>query len=385
MQGVSILGSTGSIGRQALQVLKEQKEDFLVKALVAGSNSPLLYEQVKEFSPSLAVVVNETRGEELHYLLQDESTRVLTGEEGLLAAATLEGVDLVLNAVVGVAGLKPTLAAIQAGKHIALANKETLVSGGSLVMPLVKETGVQLLPVDSEHSAVFQLLASEKRDALSRIILTASGGPFRQYKRGDLERVTPEDALQHPTWEMGGKVTIDSATMMNKGLEVIEAHWLFEVPYDKIEVLIHPQSIVHSLVEFKDHTIFAQMGLPDMKGPIQYALNYPRRMKNNLAPLHLEDVSSLSFFPVDGDLFPCLHLAYQAGRAGGSAPVILNAANEVLVAAFLKRQLPLPKIPSVIEEILASHSPVQLRDVEDVDYWDAWAREKVIEELGGDI
>lgn len=383
MPSISILGSTGSIGRQTLQVIREHRENFQVKALVAGRNTALLCKQVQEFSPDLAVLVNETHGRELHYLLKDESTRVLTGEEGLLAAATIEGADLILNALVGVVGLKPTLAAIQAGKNIALANKETLVSGGSLVMPLVQEKGVSLLPVDSEHNAIFQLLTPGEENSISRLLLTASGGPFRSFTKEALQQVTPEDALQHPTWEMGGKITIDSATMMNKGLEVIEAHWLFGVSYDRIEILIHPQSIVHSLVEFEDSSVLAQLGLPDMRGPIQHALFYPHRVKNTLPSLELHKVGSLEFFDVDWDLFPCLGLAYQAGRVGGSAPVVLNAANELLVQSFLERKIPFLRIPALIEKVLSAHSPHPLQDEEDVDYWDRWAREMVTAELGG--
>lgn len=384
MQGIAILGSTGSIGCQTLKVIEEQPNSFEVKALVAGSNRSLLLEQVKKFKPSLAVLVNETSQEELQYRLKDDSTKFLTGEEGILEAIHAEGVDLVLNAIVGAAGLKPTLAAIRAGKTVALANKESLVIGGSLVMPLVKDKGALLLPVDSEHSAIFQALEGQK-GRIERILLTASGGPFRDYTKEELALVTLEDALKHPTWDMGGKITIDSATLMNKGLEVIEAHWLFDVEYDKIEVVVHPQSIVHSLVEFEDASILAQLGLPDMRGPIHYALNYPKRRKNTLERLSLTRVGRLDFLAPNSHLFPCLRLAYQAGEEGGTAPVVLNGANEALVDLFLKKAISFLKIPEVIERVLSSHRAVTPKEEEEIYYWDGWARKRVIQELGGSI
>ncbi len=382
-RGLSILGSTGSIGCQTLEVVEELEDSFQVLALTAHSNYQLLAEQVRRFRPSLAVIVNEKYEDKLQYQLKDYSTTLLSGTEGLLEAATIQGAELVVNGLVGACGLAPTMAAIEVGIDLALANKETLVIGGELVMPLAERKGVRILPIDSEHSAIFQLLEGEKIDDVKRIILTASGGPFRGCCREELEGVTPASALKHPNWEMGGKITIDSATLMNKGLEVIEAHWLFGLEYDKIDVVVHPESIIHSLVEFKDATMVAELGLPDMRAPIQHALTYPRRRENSLEPLNLAQVGALTFEEPDLDLFAALRLATQAGREGGTKPVVLNAANEVAVEAFLDERLAFLQLPELVEVLLDEHqsfSPGSLQEVLDVD---GWTRRRANEIIGG--
>ena len=338
MRKLSILGSTGSIGTQTLEVCRNNPEDFEVKGLCCGSNIDLLYKQIIEFKPEIVSVDSEKKASELKYMLpSDISTKVLCGHEGTLAVATLDSADTVVGAMVGIAGLEPTYNAIMCGKDIALANKETLVTGGDVIMPLVKEKGVSLLPVDSEHCAIWQCLWGEKKENLDRILITASGGPFRGKSRSDLEHVTLENALAHPTWKMGGKVTIDSSTMMNKGLEIIEAHHLFGVDVDHVDVVVHPQSVIHSMIRMRDGSVLAQMGKPSMILPIMVALYYPERGPRLLEEFDPFSVgcNDLTFEKCDTDVFKLLKLAYDCGREGGLMPTVMNAANEVAVFSFL--------------------------------------------------
>ena len=338
MRKLSILGSTGSIGTQTLEVCRNNPEDFEVKGLCCGSNIDLLYKQIIEFKPEIVSVDSEKKASELKSMLpSDISTKVLCGHEGTLTVATLDSADTVVGAMVGIAGLEPTYNAIMCGKVIALANKETLVTGGDVIMPLVKEKGVSLLPVDSEHCAIWQCLWGEKKENLDRILITASGGPFRGKSRSDLEHVTLENALAHPTWKMGGKVTIDSSTMMNKGLEIIEAHHLFGVDVDHVDVVVHPQSVIHSMIRMRDGSVLAQMGKPSMILPIMVALYYPERGPRLLEEFDPFSVgcNDLTFEKCDTDVFKLLKLAYDCGREGGLMPTVMNAANEVAVFSFL--------------------------------------------------
>jgi 1-deoxy-D-xylulose-5-phosphate reductoisomerase len=371
---ISILGSTGSVGTQTLDVISHYPELFQVTALAAGSNVELLAEQVSRFRPELVSVASKEAADRLHSLLASPP-RIVYGPEGLIEAAASADADMVVTAVVGSQGLHPTLAAIEAGKHIALANKETLVSAGHLVTELAKRRGVSLLPVDSEHSAIFQCLNGEQRKRIHRIVLTASGGSFRDKSRGELEGVTVEAALRHPNWSMGAKVTIDSATMANKGLEVMEARWLFDVSYDQLAVLIHPESIVHSYVEFADSSVVAQMGVPDMRVPIQYALTHPDRLPTPVAPLNLAQLGSLHFREMDYERFRMLRFAFEAGRAGGTTPTVFNAANEVAVARFLRGDITFLQIEAVVERALSRHQRVADPDLGAILEADAWARE----------
>ncbi|MCD1257783.1 1-deoxy-D-xylulose-5-phosphate reductoisomerase [Paenibacillus athensensis] len=370
---IAILGSTGSIGTQTLDVVRHHPEQFTIEALAGGYNVELLARQIAEFRPKLAVVATAEAARELAALVSAD-TKVLCGEEGLLEAAAGTEAQIVVTALVGSQGLRPTLAAIEAGKHIGLANKETLVSAGAIVTEAARRKGVALLPIDSEHSAIFQCLNGENRAEISRITLTASGGSFRDKSRAELEGVTVEQALAHPNWSMGAKITIDSATMVNKGLEVIEAHWLFGLPYDRIEVLIHPESVIHSYVEFADNSVIAQLGNPDMRIPIQYALTYPQRLSTPTAPLDLAAIGRLHFRAMDFERFPCLRLAYACGRQGGTAPTVFNAANEVAVARFLRGEIAFLQIERIIEEALAAHQMVSRPALEDIHAADAWAR-----------
>jgi len=353
---ISILGSTGSIGTQALEVIRDQSQHFAVSVLTAGKNADLLIQQAREFLPDTVVISEESLYPQLKDALFDLPIKVFAGQEALTQVAGMEEADVVLTALVGYAGLEPTLAAIAAGKPIALANKETLVVGGQLVTSAAKEKGVNIYPVDSEHSAIFQCLVGEFHNPIEKIILTASGGPFRGKKKSDLASVTRAQALKHPNWTMGAKITIDSSTLMNKGLEVIEAKWLFGLEANQIEVIVHPQSIIHSLVQFQDGSLKAQMGLPDMKLPIQYALGYPARMKNNFPRFNFLDYPNLSFEAPDTEAFPCLQLAFEALHKGGNAPCVLNAANEIAVAAFLEDKVSYLGIPDLLETALA-HIP----------------------------
>lgn len=370
---ISILGSTGSIGTQALDVISRDIEHYQIEGLAAGTNAALLIEQVKLFSPKKVSVATKELAEEVKQSVPS-STKVYYGEEGLLEVAACTDANYVIAALVGSQGLKSTIAAIEQGKDIGLANKETLVSAGHLVTDLVKKCGVRLLPIDSEHSAIFQCLNGEHLEQIKKIIVTASGGSFRDRTREQLRGVSVEDALRHPNWSMGAKITIDSATMANKGLEVIEAHWLFGLPYEQIDVLIHPESIVHSLVEFMDGSVMAQLGNPDMRIPIQYALTYPERKKGPAAPLDLTQIGQLHFRAMDFERFPCLQMAFDCGKIGGSAPTVFNAANEIAVSRFLKGEIEFLDIESVIYQIIEQHHSVASPSLEEILEIDAWAR-----------
>ncbi|WP_405082612.1 1-deoxy-D-xylulose-5-phosphate reductoisomerase [Paenibacillus chitinolyticus] len=371
---IAILGSTGSIGTQTLDVIAHHPDQFTVEALAGGRNVELLAEQIRRFKPKLASVATRELADRLSALIP-AGTRILFGEEGLLETAAGTDADFVVTAVVGNQGLEPTIAAIEAGKTIGLANKEPLVSAGHLVTEAARRKGVRLLPIDSEHSAIFQCLNGERREEVRKITITASGGSFRDRTRGELEGVTVEQALNHPNWSMGAKITIDSATMVNKGLEVMEAHWLFDLPYDQIGVLLHPESIIHSYVEFKDSSIIAQLGNPDMRVPIQYALSYPNRLLSPAKSLDLAEIATLNFRPMDFERFPCLRMAYESGRTGGTAPTVFNAANEQAVAKFLQGEIPFLRIETIIEECLQRHSVMSSPQIGDILEADRWARE----------
>lgn len=355
MKHIALLGSTGSIGTQTLDVVRHYPEDFSVTVLSAATNVTLMEKQIREFMPKLAVMYNEDKAAELKLKIADLSIPVLSGMEGLIAAAEHEEADIVLTAVVGMIGIRPTIAAINAGKDIALANKETLVTAGHIIMPLAKAKGVKILPVDSEHSAIFQSLQGENRGQIHKILLTASGGPFRGRDAAFLEHVTVEDALKHPNWVMGRKITIDSATLVNKGLEVIEAKWLFDVTPDHIQVVVHPESVIHSAVEFDDSAVIAQLGTPDMRLPIQYALFYPDRKPLSEEWLDLFKLGSLHFERPDMETFKGLSFAYEAIRQGGSMPTVFNAANERAVAKFLDRKIGFTDIYKIIAEAMDAH------------------------------
>ena len=359
MKKIALLGSTGSIGTQPLDVVRHYPNDFQVTALAASSNITRLEEQIREFKPKMAVVFNEAKALELKHNIRDLEVEVLSGMDGLLAAATEESADIVLTAVVGMIGIRPTIAAIEAGKDIALANKETLVTAGHLIMPLAKEKGVKILPVDSEHSAIFQCLQGENRGQIHKILLTASGGPFRGRTLDQMRDIQVEDALKHPNWVMGRKITIDSATMVNKGLEVIEARWLFDVGLDQIQVVVHPESVIHSAVEFDDSAVIAQLGTPDMRLPIQYALFYPDRKPLGGEWLDLFKLGTLHFEQPNLEVFRGLQLAYDALNIGGSIPTVFNAANEMAVAKFLDRKIKFLDIPEIIGEAMEKHTAVK--------------------------
>ncbi|OJZ13916.1 1-deoxy-D-xylulose-5-phosphate reductoisomerase [Sphingobacterium sp. 40-24] len=351
-KGIAILGATGSIGTQALDVIRAFPNTFEAIVLTCGSNVTLLIQQALEFKPKAVVVTDSLLYNQVQDALKGYDIAVLLGEAGLVEVVQLEEVDIVLNAIVGSAGLKPTVKAIQSKKDIALANKETLVVAGELIMALVKEYGVRMLPVDSEHSAIFQCLTGEEHNPIEKIYVTASGGPFRGKKRADLLQVTKAQALKHPNWSMGAKITIDSASLMNKGLEVIEAKWLFNLSINQVDVIVHPQSIVHSLVQFQDGSMKAQMGIPDMKLPIQYALTYPARFENSFERFNFMDYPTLSFEKADMETFRNLALAYESLRTGGNRSCVLNAANEVVVDAFLKDQVGFLEMSDIIEQTL---------------------------------
>lgn len=374
MKTISLLGSTGSIGRQTLDVVKAHPDQLKVYALCTGKNVRALEDQVRLYKPMLAVMMDEGAACELKGRLSDMPVKVEQGMDGLLAAVSAPEVDTVLNALSGRIGLEPTLRALEGKKNVALANKETLVAGGELVMAAAARSGARLLPVDSEHSAVFQCL-EDNPGSVEKIILTASGGPFRVWSREQLAQVRPEDALRHPNWAMGAKITIDSATLMNKGLEVIEAHYLFGVEYDSIEVVVHPQSIIHSMVQYKDGSVLAQLGRPDMRLPIQYALSYPERWENSLERLNLLG-QSLTFLEPDLEAFPALALAYQAGKRRGTLPAVMNAANEVAVHAFLEGKCSFPGIYEAVSAVCAEHQVLDAPDLETILEADAWARKR---------
>ncbi|MBR1759195.1 MAG: 1-deoxy-D-xylulose-5-phosphate reductoisomerase [Lachnospiraceae bacterium] len=357
MKNISILGSTGSIGTQTLQVVRDN-DDLRVTALAAGSNIEKLQEQIEEFHPSLVCVYDEKKANELKLKVAHLPVKVVAGMDGLIACATQQEAEIVLGAIVGMIGIVPTIEAIKAGKDIALANKETLVCAGHIIMPLAKEYGVQILPVDSEHSAIFQALHGESKREIRKILLTASGGPFRGKTREELANVQVEDALKHPNWAMGRKITIDSSTMVNKGLEVMEAKWLFDATFDQIQVVIQPQSIIHSMVEFLDGAVLAQLGVPDMRLPIQYAIYYPERRNLPGDRLDFWKLSGITFEQPDMVNFPGLALAYEAGRCGGTMPTVFNAANEVAVARFLNREIGYLDITECIKEAMKAHKNV---------------------------
>jgi len=366
-----ILGSTGSIGRQTLDVVARHRDAVEIVALAAHSNDVLLAEQARTFGVTRVALANDAAALRAREALQ--GVEVEAGADAVEALATLAEADVVLNALVGAAGLRASLAALRSGKRLALANKESLVAGGDLIMSIAR-AGAELIPVDSEHSALFQCILGERSEEISRLWLTASGGPFRGMSREDLSRVTVEQALRHPRWSMGPKITIDSATLMNKGLEVIEAHHLFGVPYDRVSVVLHPQSIVHSMIEFADGSVKAHLGPTDMRIPIQYALSYPARWHAPLQPLDLTTLGQLDFSAPDADTFGCLALAFEAGREGGTAPAVLNAANEVAVAAFLQHRIGLLDIERVVRTVLEGHESRTIHDVGDIENADAEAR-----------
>ncbi|ANY75524.1 1-deoxy-D-xylulose-5-phosphate reductoisomerase [Paenibacillus ihbetae] len=374
MKKISVLGSTGSIGTQTLDVARMHRDQFQIEGLAAGSNVELLLQQVKEFGPRKVSVATKELADRVKHSLP-AGTEVFYGREGLIEIAAGTDAELVVTAVVGSMGLPSTLAAIEAGKNIGLANKETLVTAGHLVTAAAAAKGVKLLPIDSEHSAIFQCLNGERYEDIERITLTASGGSFRDYTREQLVDVTVEDALKHPNWSMGAKITIDSATMVNKGLEVIEAHWLYGLPYEQISVLLHPESIIHSFVEFRDSSIIAQLGNPDMRVPIQYALTYPERWNSPATRLSLAEAGRLNFREMDFERFPCLRLAYECGKMGGTAPTVFNAANEVAVARFLRKEISFLRIEEIIEQVVERHQNHPEPPLETIEASDQSARE----------
>lgn len=376
MKRLSILGSTGSIGVNTLHIVSQFPEQFEVVSLSAGLNTKLFKQQILQFRPKVVSVLNKELSEALRRELPHVPVEIVHGVEGLIQVATHPEVDQVVSAMVGAVGLIPTLSAIKTGKTIALANKEPLVMAGKIVMEEAKRNHVQILPVDSEHSAIFQSLIGHQKEDVHRLILTASGGPFLNLPLARLHGVTVKEALNHPHWEMGKKITIDSASLMNKGLEVIEAHWLFNIPIEKIVVLIHPQSVVHSMVEYIDGSIVAQMGITDMKIPISYALSFPERLNLNLSPLDLSKSEALTFSLPDPERFPCLKLAYQSIEIGETMPAILNAANEVAVSAFLEGSLKFTEIPLLLQRVMEEHEVKPVHTIEDILRADHWAREK---------
>lgn len=380
VKNISVLGCTGSIGVSTLEVVRQFPDRFRVVALAAGHNIVLLRQQIDAFKPLLVSVFDESLADRLNESFAPGTHKPLIafGAEGYERVASHPEAEMLVSAMVGAAGLLPTLAAIEAGKNLALANKETLVIAGEIVMDLAVRKGIRILPVDSEHSAIFQSLQGNHRNALKRILLTASGGPFFRRSSEELAAVTPEEALRHPNWSMGRKITIDSATLMNKGLEVIEAHWLFGVPVDRIDVHIHPESIVHSMVEYIDGSVIAQMGIPDMKIPIAYALAYPERLPVEGPPVDFFHLEKLSFYPPDEERFPCLRLAYEACRRGSTYPAVLNAANEVAVNAFLEKQIGFSSISRLIEAVMKVHQPPAALDLDAVVMADEWARHEAL-------
>jgi 1-deoxy-D-xylulose-5-phosphate reductoisomerase len=381
MKHISILGSTGSIGVNTLGIIQHYPDRFKVVGLAAGSNIDLLEEQCRRFKPQAVSLKDEAAANQLKHRLGQGTTRVYWGAEGLNKIAVLDEVQMVVSAMVGSVGLLPTLAAIEAKKDIALANKEILVMAGELMMQKAAEAGVNLVPVDSEHSAIFQCSQRVDKEEIRRIILTASGGPFADLPASRLAEVTPEQALRHPTWNMGHKISVDSASLMNKGLEVIEAQWLFNIGVDRIEVLIHPQSVVHSMIELTDGTLLAQLGITDMRIPILYALSYPERLPNSLPALDLTRFAGLSFSRSDTRRFPCLKYAYQAARTGGSQPAVLNAANEVAVTAFLNKEIGFTDIPYIVKQTMDNHQTRKLTSIQQALNADAWARSEAQSQL----
>lgn len=376
MKKIAIMGSTGSIGTQTLDIVRENRknENFEIEvvALSAGANVELLAKQIIEFQPSMAVIGSEKDIPKLRSLIGSRKVELLYGMEGLLALATHPESEILVTAIVGMIGIRPTIEAIKAGKNIALANKETLVTAGHIIMPLAKKMGVSILPVDSEHSAIFQVLHGEERKQVHKLLITASGGPFRGKTKEELRNVTLEDALKHPNWEMGRKITIDSATLVNKGLEVLEAHWLFDVDFENIEVVVQPQSIIHSMVEYMDGAVIAQLGTPDMRLPIQYALYYPNRVYLPGDRLHFDVLKQITFAPPDTEVFKGLPLALKAGRAGGSMPVVFNAANEYAVKLFLEKRISFLDIYHMIEMAMEAHNNISNPSLEEILETEQW-------------
>lgn len=366
MKKIAVLGSTGSIGTQTLDVVRNHKDALEVTALAAGRNVELMEQQIREFMPRVAVMWDRRAAEALRLAAADLPVRILSGMDGLLEICTMPDVHTVVTAMVGMIGIRPTIAAIEAGKDIALANKETLVTAGHLIMPLAKQHKVSILPVDSEHSAIFQCLNGEDKKALHKILLTASGGPFRGKSLSELSQITVEDALKHPNWAMGKKITIDSSTLVNKGLEVMEARWLFDVPLSQIQVVVHPQSVIHSMIEYEDGAVMAQLGVPDMRLPIQYALFYPDRRYLSGERLDFYALSSLTFEQPDADTFRGLALAYEAAETGGTMPTVYNAANERAVSLFLDRKITYLQIPEIIEAAMGAHKAAAEPEVEQI-------------------
>ena len=383
MKAITLLGSTGSIGTQTLDILKSHPEDFRLVGIAAGNNVELLAQQVRQFKPEIVAICNESKLADLKAAIADiePQPQILAGNEGVVEVARYGDAEAVITGIVGCAGLLPTLAAIEAGKDIALANKETLIAGGPVVLPLVEKHGVKLLPADSEHSAIFQCLQGVPERGLRRIILTASGGAFRDWPTEQLPQVTVADALKHPNWSMGRKITVDSATLMNKGLEVIEAHYLFGMGYDDIDIVIHPQSIIHSLIELQDTSVLAQLGWPDMRLPLLYAISWPERIYTDWEPLDLVKAGDLTFRAPDHAKYPCMEIAYAAGRAGGTMTAVLNAANEQAVALFLDEKISYLEIPQVIEQVCDRHRNDLKANpgLEDILTVDQWARAQVLE------
>ncbi len=394
MKNVSILGSTGSIGTQTIEIARNNPKEFKIIGLTANNNIELLKKQVIEFKPEAVAVMDLEKSNLLNDLLKKENIGIdaYSGIDGIIKIAKLNSADTVVNSLVGSIGVRPTIEAIKSKKSIALANKETLVTAGQIVMEEVKRNNVNLMPIDSEHSAIFQCLNSNIFDAIinnnkiqnevNKIIITCSGGAFRDYSKKQLENATAKDALKHPTWNMGNKITIDSATLMNKGFEVIEAHYLYDMPYEKIEVVIHPQSIIHSLVEFKDNSVLAQLGNPDMKLPIQYALSYPKRFNPNSKKLNLVEAKNLSFSEPNFELFPCLKYAYEAGKIGGTMPAVLNAANEIAVYAFLDSKIRFFDIPWLVNKMMQEHKTIKNPSLNEILKVDKGIKEKTKKIIG---
>lgn len=378
MKNISILGSTGSIGKQTLEVVSQNPDKFKVIALSTHKNIELLISQIKQFKPKFIGVVDLEAAQKIRDIIPEKISLVV-GLQGLVELSSLKENDVVVNALVGSIGLDATIAALESGKVLALANKESLVVGGEIVIKVARAKNAQIIPIDSEHNAIFQCLIGERKEDISRLIITGSGGPFRGKKNNELKRVTVEEALAHPRWRMGKKISIDSATLMNKGLEVIEAHFLFGIDYDKIEVLIHPQSIIHSMVEFKDGSIKAHLGQTDMRIPIQYALSYPERLPSSLPPLDFIEIANLTFEKPDLETFPCLKYALQAGKEGKTYPAVLNASNEEAVAALLNNQINFTDISKIVEKILNAHTPLEVENIVTLKEAENWARNKAKE------
>ncbi len=381
MKKISILGSTGSIGISTLDVVERHPDDFSVVGLAEGHDVRALAAQIEKFHPEIVSVRDADAASELKGMLGKEKPEILYGIDGACEVAKLSSADEVISAIVGSIGLLPTVAAIEAGKNVALANKETMVAAGELVSNLAAKNGVDIIPIDSEHSAIFQSMVGHRAEDLVRILLTASGGPFLRSSKDEIENATPEKALDHPRWSMGAKITIDSASLMNKGLEVIEARWLFDVPAEKIDIVVHPQSIIHSMVEYRDGCVLAQLGVPDMRAPIAYAISYPERTESGVDRLDLAAIGELTFENPDFDRFPSLGLAYDSLREGKTMPAVLNAANEVAVAAFLDKRISFGRIPIIVESTMSAHKNRDASKIEDVLEIDRWAREYAAEKI----